>query len=258
MNFSLKHMVVAGLVVAGLAAVAIYFSLGSGTPPETQTKAPDATATETVQTEEKATQVPDDDTALVDEKSLTDPEETKRLNESYAMGDIVLGDENAPLTVIEYASFTCPHCAAFHIQTWPQVKAQYIDTGKVKFIMREVYFDQFGLWVSMVSRCGGEAGFYPMVDTYLKTQSEWARGSDQEIGAAIAQIGRRAGLSNDQVAACLSDRAFGKALLEDYQRNAGADEVRSTPTFIIGGETHTGAMGFEDFSALLDAALSDS
>ena len=71
------------------------------------------------------------------------------------LGDIVLGDDNAPVTVIEYASFTCPHCASFHINTWPRFKAEYIDTGKVRFILREVYFDRYGLWASMVARCGG-------------------------------------------------------------------------------------------------------
>ena len=75
------------------------------------------------------------------------------------LGDVVLGDAEAPVTIIEYASLTCPHCSSFHINTWPQVKEAYVDTGKVKFILREAYFDKQGLWASMTARCGGEKGF---------------------------------------------------------------------------------------------------
>lgn len=171
----------------------------------------------------------------------------------YARGDIALGDPDAPLTVYEYASFTCPHCASFHTQTFPEFKEQYIDTGKVRFILREVYFDQYGLWASMVARCGGEQGFYPLADAFLTTQSTWTRAPD--IGHAIQQVGRRAGLSAERLQQCLSDRDFAKALLEDYQKHRDADEVQSTPTFVVDGEKHTGAMSFENFSAILDEAL---
>jgi protein-disulfide isomerase len=173
--------------------------------------------------------------------------------EKYALGDIALGDPDAPLTVYEYASFTCPHCASFHADTFPEFKKQYIDTGKVRFVLREVYFDQYGLWASMVARCGGENGFYPMVDAFLTTQSTWTRAPD--IGHAIQQVGRRAGLPADRLEACLSDRDFAKSLLESYQKNRDADDVKSTPTFIITGEAHAGTMSFEDFSALIDKSL---
>lgn len=169
------------------------------------------------------------------------------------LGDVVLGDANAPLTIVEYASLTCPHCSSFHINTWPQVKEAYIDTGKVKFILREVYFDKEGLWASMTARCGGEKGYYPMMETFLQTQRTWTRADN--IGEAIQQIGRRAGLSNEQVSACLADREYAKTLLEAYQTNAAADEIRSTPSFIIDGELHSGSMSFEEFSELVDAAL---
>ncbi len=174
-------------------------------------------------------------------------------DKGYAMGDIVLGDPDAPLTVVEYASFTCPHCAAFAVHTFPEVKEKYIDTGKVKFVLREVYFDQYGLWASMVARCGGEKGFYPLAETYLTTQSTWTRAPD--IGSAIQQIGRRAGLSADRLGQCLSDREFAKQLLSTYQQNVEADEVKATPTFLIGGEKASGEMSFEDFAKLIDAKL---
>jgi protein-disulfide isomerase len=171
------------------------------------------------------------------------------------MGDIVLGDEAAPVTVIEYASFTCPHCAAFHINTWPRFKAEYVDTGKVRFILREVYFDRYGLWASMVARCGGPDAFYPMADQFLKKQSVWAKVPEGQIGGEIQKIGRLNGLSADQLSACLSDQDYAKALVETYQQNSAADDVNSTPTFIINGEKHEGNMPFDELSALVDAAL---
>lgn len=170
----------------------------------------------------------------------------------YAIGDVVLGDPDAPVTVIEYASFTCPHCAHFATTTFPELKKNYIDTGKVKFILREVYFDQYGLWASMVARCGGEKGFYTLAHTFLATQESWTRADD--IGHAIYQIGHRAGLSTSRLEQCLSDRGYAEELLAAYQKNSAADEVEATPTFIIDGEKHTGAMDFEQFSEILDKA----
>lgn len=171
------------------------------------------------------------------------------------MGDVVLGDAAAPVTVIEYASFTCPHCAAFHNDTWPQFKAAYIDTGKVKFILREIYFDRFGLWASMTARCGGADAFYPMADQFLKKQSVWAKVAEDQIGGEIQKIGRLNGLSNEQLGACLADQNYAKALVEAYQKNAEADDVKSTPTFIINGDKHSGNLPFEEFSKLIDAHL---
>jgi protein-disulfide isomerase len=178
---------------------------------------------------------------------------TPEAGADYVVGDVALGDPDAPLTVYEYASFTCPHCATFHEQTFPEFREKYIDTGKVRFVLREVYFDQYGLWASMVARCGGEQGFYPLVDAFLGLQETWTRAPD--IGHAISQVGRRAGLPAERLQQCLSDREFAKELLENYQENREADDIQSTPTFVINGEKHTGAMDFESFSAILDAEL---
>ncbi|GMG82977.1 DsbA family protein [Paralimibaculum aggregatum] len=168
-------------------------------------------------------------------------------------GDVALGAEDAPVTVIEYASLTCPHCASFHTRTWPEVKAQYVDTGKVRFIMREVYFDAPGLWASMIARCGGETGYYPMIDAFLKRQGDWSRADD--IPAALQKIGRLNGLSSERMRVCLTDRDFAETLVQNYKDNSELHEIRSTPSFVVNGELHSGAMGFAEFSALLDRAL---
>ncbi|MEM1344881.1 MAG: DsbA family protein [Pseudomonadota bacterium] len=174
-------------------------------------------------------------------------------NEERLTGDVVIGDENAPLTVIEYASLTCSHCASFHKRTWPEFKANYVDTGKVRFIMREVYFDPYGLWAGMLARCGGREAYYPMVDQILNRQAEWSRAED--VAVALKKIGRVNGLSSERMNACMTDRPFAEALIADYQNNAEADGIRSTPSFVIEGDVHTGAMGYDEFSALVERYL---
>ena len=171
------------------------------------------------------------------------------------LGDIVLGDDSAPVTVIEYASFTCPHCAAFHADTWPRFRAEYVDTGKVRFILREVYFDREGLWASMAARCGGASAFYPMADQFMKKQRLWAKAARNNNRSEISKIARLNGLSSAQLDACFSDQDYARALVEAYQRNAADDDVNSTPTFIINGAKHAGNMPFEELAALVDAAM---
>jgi len=171
----------------------------------------------------------------------------------YAVGDMALGDPNAPVTVIEYASLTCPHCATFHNDTWPTIRQNYVDTGKVRFIFRDVYFDQYGLWASMIARCGGEGPFFGYLTQLFGKQKEWARSDD--IVGELQRIGRLGGLPAERMQACLTDEALLNRLVADYQANATADNVRSTPTFIINGETATGAMSAAAFSALIDKHL---
>ena len=95
--------------------------------------------------------------------------------------EMVLGSPDAPVTMIEYASFTCPHCAAFHGDQFQRLKEEYIDTGKVQFIYREVYFDRFGLWASMVARCGGEMRFFGISSMLYEQQQEWIAGGDPTL-----------------------------------------------------------------------------
>ncbi|CUI57145.1 thioredoxin domain-containing protein [Cognatishimia activa] len=169
--------------------------------------------------------------------------------------DMVLGNADAPITVIEYASYTCPHCATFHENTYPQLKADYIDTGKVKFVFREIYFDRFGLWASMIARCGGQERFFGITDLLMKGQSNWARAGDPvAIADEIRKVGRLAGLQDEQLQACLQDEDNAKALVAWYEQNATADDISSTPSFVING-TKYGNMSYEDFKGVLDGLL---
>ncbi|MGB0411404.1 MAG: DsbA family protein [Pikeienuella sp.] len=185
-------------------------------------------------------------------------------DKGYALGDIVLGSDDAPVTVIEYASFTCPHCASFHIQSWPSVKRDYVDTGKARFIMREVYFDQFGLWASMIARCGGPERYYDVVDAVLKGQEQWygahraAFTQTKNAGPIVNElmkIGRRVGMSNARMEECVTDVALRDRLVADFQEYSARDNIRSTPSFLINGELSSGAQSPAGMAALIDKHL---
>ncbi len=169
--------------------------------------------------------------------------------------EMVKGDENAPVTVIEYASFTCPHCRSFHENVFPQLKENFIDTGKVKFIYREVYFDRYGLWGGMLARCAGPDRYFGIVDLLYANQSTWPRGeSPAEVAQNLYAIGRQAGMTNDQMDACLQDQDFAKALVEDFQTNAERDGINSTPSFMIDGKSYSN-MGYPQFETTLNDLL---
>lgn len=171
--------------------------------------------------------------------------------------EMTLGSDDAPVTVVEYASYTCPHCATFHNGQFKQLKAEYVDTGKVRFVYRDVYFDRFGLWAAMVARCE-PSKFFGVTDLLYQQQSEWiAGGSDPALIAEnLRRIGRLAGLENDQLEACLADNENAQTLVAWYQANAEADDVSSTPTLIIDGDKH-GNMAYPALKAILDEKLGE-
>jgi protein-disulfide isomerase len=170
--------------------------------------------------------------------------------------EMTLGNPDAAVTLVEYASFTCPHCASFHKEQFKQLKADYIDTGKIHFIYRDVYFDRFGLWASMVARCGGQDRFFGIADMIYKQQRDWiGSGSDPvEIAGNLRKIGKVAGLEEDQIEACLADADKAKTLVAWYQKNAEADDVTSTPTLIINGEKHSN-QSYENLKGIIDGLL---
>ena len=175
--------------------------------------------------------------------------------EARTVDPMILGDEAAPVTVVEYASLTCPHCARFHTDVFGKLKANYIETGKVRFEVRDVYFDRYGLWAAMVARCGGAERYFGITDILFRKQAEWSRLSDpSEAIAAMYAIGRQAGLDNATMEACVQDQAWAEALVTEFQKNMEEDQVQGTPTFFINGEKAEN-MGYEDFAARLDEEL---
>ena len=212
-------------VVAVLAAGGVYWATQATTPPAFSLAA-------------EAQEVTDEQRALVP--------------------DMVLGAEDAPVTLIEYASFTCPHCAAFHASVMPQIKADYIETGKVRFIHREVYFDRFGLWAAMIARCGGGTErYFGIADMIYKGQKDWiGDGQPGTVAANLRKLGLAAGIGQEELDACLNDNAMAQAMVATYQANATEHGIESTPSLVIGGETH-GNMPYSELKSLLDAALAN-
>ncbi|HMB12959.1 MAG TPA: DsbA family protein [Roseovarius sp.] len=170
--------------------------------------------------------------------------------------EMTMGPADAKVTIIEYASFTCPHCANFHNGPLKELKADYIDTEKVHFIYRDVFFDRFGLWASMVARCGGEEKFFGISDMIYEQQREWTNGQPAEIAENLRRIGKVAGIEPDALEACLNDEAKAKALVAWYQENAEAHEVNSTPTLIINEQKYSN-MAYDELKGIIDEKLAE-
>ena len=161
-----------------------------------------------------------------------------KLPDAGPLGDVWLGSADAKVSIVEYASLTCSHCATFHSATWPELKKKYIDTGKVRLEYHEVYFDRYGLWAAMMARCGGEMRYFGITDILYDTQSDWAASDDPAaVVASLKKIGRTAGMDDATLEACMNDADMAKALVAHYETNFKADGIEGTPTFIINGET---------------------
>jgi protein-disulfide isomerase len=178
--------------------------------------------------------------------------------EAVTIPEMAWGDPEAPVTLIEYASFTCPHCANFHADQYQQLKA-YIEDGRVRYVFREVYFDRFGLWASILARCSGDTmRFFGIAEVLYAQQRDWI--GDQQpatIAANLQTIGLTAGLDQPTIDACFSDQAKAEALVAWFEENRAADNITGTPTLIINGETYSN-MAFPDLAAIIDPIVEAS
>jgi protein-disulfide isomerase len=187
----------------------------------------------------------DQPSARVADKDKVDPT-VSALMAPGPLPDIVIGSADAPTTIVEYASMTCPHCAQFQTEVFPKLKAQYIDTGKVKYMLREFPLDNLAAAAFMLARCSGEDRYYPMVDALFATQESWAiPGGDAK--EHLLQIARQAGMSKEAFDKCLADQDLFKKIVET--RSIGHDkfQVDSTPSFFINGKRLKGDHQLEDF-----------
>ncbi len=193
-----------------------------------------------------------------DAKPAENAQAAEQMPEGRVLPDIALGEANAPLTIVEYASFTCPHCAAFHDENLPKLKAEYIDTGKVRFIQRDVYFDAVGLWAGILARCGGDEKYYPVANMLFDEQKTWldAKTGD-EIAANLRKIGAKAGMTPDQMDACWADKQKVADLVATFQKHATEDKIDGTPSFVIGGEKVQN-QPWEDMKKIIDAKLAEA
>jgi len=176
-------------------------------------------------------------------------------------GDIPLGDPSAPVVMFGYESFTCPHCAAFHSSVMPSLKTDYIDTGKLRYVMRDFPLDGLALRASMLARCiaadKGNKRYNPFVELLFSAQQQWARSSDPI--AALSGLGKQAGLSQERIDACLQDRPLAESVVKHRRDGTAVFEVRSTPTFVFGnGQTLVGARPVEEFATVIDELYDDA
>jgi protein-disulfide isomerase len=166
--------------------------------------------------------------------------------------DHVLGDPNAPITLIEYASLTCPHCAHFSVAVLPELKKKWIDTGKVKLIYRDFPLDQTALKAAQLAECAGKDKYFGVIDMTFETQAKWATAADPiaELGKSL----RIAGMGENEVKACLANDAVANGVVADY-RGGETLGVNSTPTLFINGTEFKGARSVEEMDATFSKLL---
>lgn len=175
------------------------------------------------------------------------------LNKVGPLGDKVIGQADAPVTVIEYASLTCGHCANFHNTTYKELKKKYIDTGKVRFIFREFPLDTVAAAGFMLARCAPEDKYFDIMSLMFEQQRSWAFTNDPY--SALLNMGKQLGFTEEAVKACLTNQEILDGVTE--VRDYGSDKlgVDSTPTFFINGEKVSGALSLEEFSKYVDKNL---
>ena len=174
-------------------------------------------------------------------------------NVDDAIKPIVIGKADAPVTIIEYASLGCSHCAQFHQKTYPKLKKDYIDTGKVKLIFTDFPLNTPALAASMIARCAGPTRYLGFVDLFFRAQEQW-NNADNPL-ESLKKIARFGGLSSEDVDQCLNQQPLIDYVQETARKANSEQKINSTPSFIINGKKVTGALEYEKFRTILDEAL---
>ena len=166
------------------------------------------------------------------------------------------GNDNAPVVFVEYASLTCPACAAFHSNVYPQLNKEYIETGKVKFIHREIYFDKAGLWAALTARCSNVVNrYFGMLELLYSEQAIWSRyESSDKIVDALLRISAKSGIEKAKAISCLEDQEKALDLVNEFRIYVDKDAIESTPTFIINGKKYTNR-SYHELKKIIDKEL---
>ena len=164
--------------------------------------------------------------------------------------DKVLGDQDAQLTMIEFASMTCGHCAAFHTETFPAIKEKYVDTGLMRYVFRDFPLDGVALRASMLARCVPDDQFFSMIDVLFGSQQQWI--SDEDPISALRRIGTLAGLGADEFDECMNDSALADRVIEQRMEGERLYNITGTPTFVINGRILSGNQSLEQFDQVID------
>ena len=172
-----------------------------------------------------------------------------------ALPDMAIGDEKASVTIVEYASMTCPHCAHFQETTFPDLKKRYIDTGKVRYIFREFPLDNLAAAASMLARCSADTDsgkYFALTDTLFRQQRTWA--VEKPLPPLLA-IAKQAGFTEQTFNACLSNQKILDGIESSRQRAIKDFKVQSTPTFFINGAQYAGAMTIDEMAKIIDPLI---
>jgi protein-disulfide isomerase len=161
--------------------------------------------------------------------------------------DRMLGDPNAPVTIIEYASMTCPHCAKFHQESMPKLKSEFIDKGLVRYVFRPFPLDRVALRASLMAECAPGDGYFEVLNTLFAKQQEWSK-ADNPLDA-LREIGKEAGIEESKIDGCMLDKAATDRIAVSYKEANEVHGVTSTPSFLINGEKHAGALPFDDMQS---------
>lgn len=167
--------------------------------------------------------------------------------------DMSMGKEDAPVTIVEYASVICPHCAHFHEATLPALKEKYIDTGKVRLIFREFPYENRAAAGFMLARCAPQDKYFPLIDVLFKQQRNWATAPDPR--PPLLQIAKLAGFTQESFEACLKNQELLDKVIGVYEKASKDYGVDSTPTFFINGEKAAGALSIDEISKIIDKYL---
>ncbi len=163
-----------------------------------------------------------------------------------------LGAADAPVTLIEYASLTCPHCANFAKETLPTIKKEYVETGKVKLIYRDYPLDNLAMRAAIMARCAPKERYFGLVETLFASQATWMRAPDPS--AALQRVGAIAGLSAENYEACVANKEIFDGVMA-LRAKGEADKLTGTPYFMLEGKPMTGEISVAEFRKKLDAAL---
>ncbi len=165
------------------------------------------------------------------------------------------GNPDADFILVEYASFTCPHCASFHKKVLPYLNEKYIDSGNVKFVYREVYFDAPGLWAGLLARCASKEKYFGIVDLLYDKQEKWSSGtSEKEILGELFSIGRQVGIEEKEINLCFKNKNKSLNLIDAYLKNSKSDKITSTPSVVLNGKLIEYS-SFADLKEKLDEIL---
>ena len=170
--------------------------------------------------------------------------------------DRILGNPDAPITIVEYASLTCPHCAHFTNEVLPELKKKWIDTGKAKLVLRDYPLDEPALRAAMIARCAPPDRYYAYIDTFFGSQEKWVTARDYRD--ALSRLVKLGGMSREEFDNCLKNTALENKIVEDRLIASKELDVNSTPTFFINGTKFTGAPTVEEFDKALSGLAAKS